>query len=203
MLTQTEIRLRAGDVPRARPSEVAARKPPERASTEEFREALSQVATSVSIVSTDGAHGIAGLTCSAVCAVTLEPPTVIVCVNRKSAANAVIKANRVLCVNSLGAEQVELSQMFAGVGRVPMKERFRGPHWSVLTTGSPYCTQSRVALDCRVSEVREVGTHTVFFAEVLSTVHIANDQPLIHHSRGYATIRHVGGDRGASDHECK
>jgi flavin reductase (DIM6/NTAB) family NADH-FMN oxidoreductase RutF len=192
MPTQTEIRPRAGDVPRTWPIEAAARKPLEHVSAQEFREALSQVATSVSIVSTDGAHGIAGLTCSAVCAVTLDPPTVIVCVNRKSAANAVIKANGVLCVNSLGAEQVELSQMFAGIGRVPMNERFSGPHWSVLTTGSPYCTQSRVALDCRVFEVREVGTHTVFFAEVLSTAYVANDQPLIHHSRGYATIRHVG-----------
>jgi flavin reductase (DIM6/NTAB) family NADH-FMN oxidoreductase RutF len=203
MLTQTEIRPRAGDVPRTWPIEAAAWKPPEHVSAEQFREALSQVATSVSIVCTDGAHGIAGLTCSAVCAVTLEPPTVIVCVNRKSAANAVIKANGVLCVNSLGAEQVELSQMFAGVDRVPMKERFSGPHWSVLTTGSPYCTRSRVALDCRVSEVREVGTHTVFFAEVLSTVHVANDQPLIHHRRGYATIRHVGRARGPSDREWK
>ena len=78
----------------------------------------------------------------------------MVCVNRKSAANAIIKANGVLCVSSLGAEQIELSQMFAGVGRVPMNERFAGPHWSVLATGSPYCTQSRVALDCRVADIQ-------------------------------------------------
>ena len=115
----------------------------------------------------------------------------MVCVNRKSAANAVIKANGVRCVSSLGADQVELSQMFAGIGRVPMNERFSGPHWSVLTTGSPYCTQSRVALDCRVAEIREVGTHSVIFAEVLSTVHATDGQPLIYHSRNYATIRHV------------
>ena len=62
-------------------------------SSEEFREAFSRVASSVSIVSTDGAHGIAGFTCSAVCSVTDDPPTIMVCVNRKSAANAVIKHN--------------------------------------------------------------------------------------------------------------
>ena len=65
------------------------------------------------------------------------------------------------------------------------------PHWSVLATGSPYCTQSRVALDCRVADIREVGTHSVIFAEVLSTVHASDGQPLIYHSRNYATIRHV------------
>src|SRR5882757_4067808 len=144
MLTQTEVRPAAGEIATRWNVETPVRDLPARVTAEEFREALSRVASSVSIVSTDGAHGIAGFTCSAVCSVTDEPPTIMVCVNRKSAANAIIKGNGVLCVSSLGAEQVELSQMFAGVGRVPMNERFAGPHWSVLATGSPYCTQSRL-----------------------------------------------------------
>ncbi len=191
MLTQTEVRPAAADVFGTCQTATSVQEPSPRVSSEEFREALSRVASSVSIVSTDGAHGIAGFTCSAVCSVTDEPPTIMVCVNRKSAANAIIKANGVLCVSSLAAEQVELSQMFAGVGRVPMNERFAGPHWSVLATGSPYCTQSRIALDCRVADIREVGTHSVILAEVLSTVHASDGQPLIYHSRNYATIRHV------------
>ena len=191
MLTQTGARPAAGDVLKNWPIEASDQRPSTHVSAEEFREALSRVASSVSIVSTDGEHGIAGFTCSAVCSVTDDPPTIMVCVNRKSAANAIIKANGVLCVSSLGAEQVELSQMFAGVGRVPMNERFASPHWGVLATGSPYCTQSRVALDCRVADIREVGTHSVIFAEVLSTVHATGGQPLIYHSRNYATIRHV------------
>ncbi|UPK30960.1 flavin reductase family protein [Bradyrhizobium sp. 195] len=142
-----------------------------RASAGEFREAMSRIASSVSIVCTDGPQGIAGFTCSAVCSVTDEPRTIMVCVNRKSAANAIIKANGVLCVSSPGADQIGLSQMFAGVGRVPMTEGFAGPNWAVLATGSPYCVTSRVALDCRVADIREIGTHSVIFAEVLSTAH--------------------------------
>ena len=191
MLTQTEIRPLAGEIVTSWKIETAVPEMPARVTAEEFRDALSRVASSVSIVSTDGAHGIAGFTCSAVCSVTDEPPTIMVCVNRKSAANAIIKANGVLCVSSLGAEQVELSQMFAGVGRVPMHERFAGPHWGVLATGSPYCKTSRVALDCRVADIREVGTHSVIFAEVLSAVHAGDGEPLIYHSRNYATLRHV------------
>jgi len=191
MFTPTEIRPAAGEILTNLKIETPVRNIPARATAEEFREALSRVASSVSIVTTDGAHGIAGFTCSAVCSVTDEPPTIMVCVNRKSAANAIIKGNGVLCVSSLGAEQVELSQMFAGVGRVPMHERFAGPHWAVLATGSPYCKTSRVALDCRVADIREVGTHSVIFAEVLSAVHAGDGQPLIYHSRNYATLRHV------------
>jgi flavin reductase (NADH)/flavin reductase/chlorophenol-4-monooxygenase component 1 len=114
----------------------------------------------------------------------------MVCVNRKSAANAIIKANGVFCVSSLGADQIGLSQMFAGVGQVPMTERFAGPNWAVLATGSPYCVTSRVALDCRVADIREIGTHSVIFAEVLSTAH-ADGEPLIYHSRNYATLRQM------------
>lgn len=191
MFTQTEMRLAAGEIVTNWKIEASVPEMPARVTGEEFREALSRVASSVSVVTTDGAHGIAGFTCSAVCSVTDEPPTIMVCVNRKSAANAIIKGNGVLCVSSLGAEQVELSQMFAGVGRVPMHERFAGPHWSVLATGSPYCKTSRVALDCRVADIREVGTHSVIFAEVLSAVHAGDGQPLIYHSRNYATLRHV------------
>ena len=187
MLVPTEIRSLAGDV-QVQASIQATIKA---ATAADFREAMSRVASSVSIVSTDGPHGIAGFTCSAVCSVTDEPPTIMVCVNRRSAANAVIKANGVLCVSSLGADQVELSQLFAGVGRVPMSERFVAPNWGVLTTGAPYCTTSRVALDCRIADVREVGTHSVIFAEVLSTAHAGDSAPLIYHSRNYATLRHM------------
>ena len=128
MLAPTEIGSLASDV--QVPASIEATM--KGATAVEFREAMSRVASSVSIVSTDGPHGIAGFTCSAVCSVTDEPPTIMVCVNRKSAANAVIKANGVLCVSSLGADQVELSQVFAGIGRVPMNERFVGPNWGVL-----------------------------------------------------------------------
>jgi flavin reductase len=188
MLSQTKTRTTAV---KNWPIDASIREHTTHVSAGEFREALSRVASSVSIVTTDGVHGIAGFTCSAMCAVTDEPPTILVCVNRKSAANAIIKANGVLCVSSLGADQVALSQMFAGVGEVPMHQRFGGPQWGLLTTGSPYCKTSRVALDCRIAEVREVGTHSIFIAEVLSTVHATGDEPLIYHSRNYATVRNV------------
>jgi flavin reductase (DIM6/NTAB) family NADH-FMN oxidoreductase RutF len=191
MLTQTADRSMVGDAPKTSQTDAATRDQGAPVTADKFREALSRVASSVSIVSTNGVHGIAGFTCSAVCSVTDEPPTIMVCVNRKSAANAIIKANGVLCVSSLGVEQVALSQMFAGVGRVPMNERFSDSDWGVLTTGAPYCKTSRVALDCRVAEIREVGTHSVIFAEVLSAVQVTDAQPLIYHSRNYATVRHM------------
>ena len=88
----------------------------------EFRGALSRLATTVSVITTDGPAGIAGVTCSAVCALSDDPAMVLVCIHGKSATNAAIKANQVFCVNSLQAEQSELSQAFAGIGSIPMRD---------------------------------------------------------------------------------
>jgi flavin reductase (DIM6/NTAB) family NADH-FMN oxidoreductase RutF len=159
----------------------------EEVSALQFRDALSKVASAVTIVATDGPGGAAGLTCSAVCPVSDTPPTLLVCVNRSSAVNQILKANRVLCVNGLRADHVELSQLFAGVGCVPMSQRFAPDRWRRLSTGAPCCKDSLVALDCRVTDVREIGTHSVFFAKVVATLHARNADPLIYFRRSYAT----------------
>ena len=101
-------------------------------SATDFRQALSRAITPVTILATDGPNGRAGVTCSAVCSVCDTPPTVLACVNRKSFANGVIKANGVLTVNWLGAEQSELSQLFAGVGALSMEQRFAGSEWATF-----------------------------------------------------------------------
>jgi chlorophenol-4-monooxygenase component 1 len=155
----------------------------------EFRAALAGLTTAVSIVATNGPAGIAGMTCSAVCAVSDTPSTLVACVSRKSAANAIIKTNGVLCINCLPAARTDLSQLFAGVGNVPMTERFASGTWSVLATGAPYCTDALVAFDCELVETREVGTHSVFIACVLATAQGTPADPLIYHRQQYATTR--------------
>src|SRR5258706_13631262 len=126
-----------------------------------FRDALSKAVTPVTVVATDGPHGSAGVTCSAVSSVSDTPPTVLVCINRRSAANAIIKANGVLSVNWLRADQIGMSQLFSGAGGVPMQERFDHHDWTTLATGAPCSTGALVALDCRIAEAVEAGTHAV------------------------------------------
>jgi flavin reductase (NADH)/flavin reductase/chlorophenol-4-monooxygenase component 1 len=155
----------------------------------EFRNALSRLATTVSVITTDGPAGAAGVTCSAVCALSDEPPMVLVCIHGKSATNAAIKANRVFCVNSLQADQRNLSQAFAGIGSIPMKERFMLTDWDALVTGAPRCKHALVTLDCEVAEVRDVGTHSVFTARVLATKESEAGEPLLYQRRAYATTR--------------
>jgi flavin reductase (DIM6/NTAB) family NADH-FMN oxidoreductase RutF len=156
-------------------------------SATEFREALSKAITPVTILATDGPSGRAGVTCSAVCSVCDTPPTVLVCVNRNSFANGVIKANAKLTVNWLSADQSELSQLFAGVGGLSMPDRFSRSQWGTLASGAPYCKEAMMTLDCHVADAIEVGTHTLIFARVIATTKADERQPLAYYQRAYAT----------------
>ena len=165
----------------------SAPEPSECISAPAFRDALSKAVTPVTVVATDGPHGTAGVTCSAVSSVSDTPPTVLVCINRRSAANEVIKANGVLSVNWLAVGQVAVSQLFAGAGAVPMRERFSQHEWKRLTSGAPCSEGALVSLDCRVVETHEVGTHSIFLARVLATAHAHDGDPLVYCRRSYAT----------------
>jgi flavin reductase (NADH)/flavin reductase/chlorophenol-4-monooxygenase component 1 len=155
----------------------------------EFRAALTNLTTAVSIIATNGVAGPAGLTCSAVCAAGDTPATMVACVGRRSAAHDVIIANGVFSINCLPATRMDLSQLFAGVGRVPMTERFAPGEWDALSTGAPVASDALVAFDCKLIDVRDVGTHGVFIGCVVATRQNISAEPLIFHRQQYATTR--------------
>jgi len=152
-----------------------------------FREALACAATAVTVIATDGPAGRAGVTCSAVCSVSDTPPTVLFCVNRRSAANSVIKTNGFLSVNWLHARQTEVSQLFSGAGQVPMRDRFEDAHWQPSVHGIPYRTDALISLDCRIASELEIGTHSVFVAHVLNARRTNGVEPLVYCQRAYTT----------------
>jgi len=84
---------------------------------------------------------------------------------------------------------MHLSQAFAGIGKIPMVERFAMSDWGVLVTGAPCCRDALVALDCEIADVRDVATHSIFVVRVLATAESENRQPLIYQQRNYATTR--------------
>jgi flavin reductase len=154
-----------------------------------YREAMALVGAAVNVITTDGPGGRRGFTASAVCSVTDTPPTLLVCLNRNSDSNAALKENKVLCVNTLTAAQQYLSPVFAGMTTDDYDERFAAAGWSVLETGVPVLDEALVSFDCRVSQVTEIGTHSVFFCEVLAVRTIEIGEGLIYFSRGYHPIR--------------
>ncbi|EPX76619.1 flavin reductase [Salipiger mucosus] len=132
---------------------------------EAFRDGMACLAGAVNIVTTDGPGGRAGLTASAVCAVTDEPPTLLVCVNRGSSAGPAFLENEALCVNTVGPDHRETAMLFGG--KTPMAERFSGADWGTGPSGAPVLAGAVVSFDCRVRERSPQGTHEVLFCEIL------------------------------------
>src|SRR5476651_908107 len=80
----------------------------------DYRNAMARLGAAVNIITTDGPAGRAGFTASAVCSVTDEPPTLLVCLNRNASVYDAFKQNGVLCVNVLGAGHQNISNIFGG-----------------------------------------------------------------------------------------
>jgi flavin reductase len=103
-----------------------------------------------------------------------------------------MKANAVLCVNTLASAHEELSPVFAGMTDHTMEARFDGATWHGLATGAPVLDGALVAFDCRIEQIVEVGTHDVFICSVaaveVGTVH----EGLIYYARGYHRIAYQG-----------
>lgn len=155
----------------------------------EFKDVLSRASTPVTVVATNGLFGLAGVTCSAVCSVCDDPPTVLLCVNRKSFAADIIRKNGVLSVNWLTADQAGISQIFAGVGSLPMEQRFAGGDWRTIVTGAPCRMDAAVSLDCSIVNAIDVGSHCVIFAEVVGKNHSEECSSLVYYRRQYAIAR--------------
>ena len=155
---------------------------------ESYRDAMARLGAAVSVITSDGPAGRCAFTASAVCSVTDDPPTLLVCMNRNSDSNEAFKANAVLCVNTLAASQETLSSIFAGFTRHTMAERFAEAEWIALATGAPVLSDAVVSFDCRIAQVSEIGTHNVFFCEVDAIQASDAHEGLIYFGRSYHRI---------------
>jgi flavin reductase len=154
----------------------------------QFREAMSRLGAAVHVITTAGPGGKTGATATAACSVTDAPPTLLMCLNRKSQTNPVVIENGVFCVNTLGATEAEIADLFAGRTGVMGSDRFSKGEWTTLSTGSPVLTSAVVAFDCRIVEVRSVGSHNVFFGAV-QAVRLGPQAPaLVYHERAYKRV---------------
>jgi flavin reductase (DIM6/NTAB) family NADH-FMN oxidoreductase RutF len=154
----------------------------------QFREAMSRLGAAVHVITTAGPGGKTGATATAVCSVSDAPPTLLMCLNRRSQTNPVVVENGVFCVNTLGDGGAEIADIFAGRTGVQGTDRFGIGDWTVLSTGSPVLSNAVIAFDCRIIEVRAVASHNVFFGAVESVRLGPTGPALVYHERAYKRV---------------
>lgn len=131
-----------------------------------FREAMANLPAAVNIVTTAGPAGVCGITATAVCSVSDNPPTLLFCINRNSTTLSAFEQNRTLCINVLPAECDHLARHFAGMSGLSMEQRFESASWIAGHGDVPRLEAALASLSGRVVDVAHVATHAVIFAEI-------------------------------------
>ena len=133
-----------------------------------FLRAMAEAATSVTLVTTDGAAGRFGVTVSAFASVSADPPMLLACINRKSPAAAAIAANGGYCVNVLSAAQSFLADVFAGRSERFASYDFGCAAWQ-RADGGWRLSEAVASFDCALDRDIAAGTHQVLIGRVLAT----------------------------------
>ncbi|GAB4347558.1 MAG: 4-hydroxyphenylacetate 3-monooxygenase, reductase component [Oricola sp.] len=134
----------------------------------DFRTAMARFPGAVTIVTARTGAERRGITATAVCSVTAEPPSVLVCLNRRTGTCAAVAETGKFNVNLLAGDGGEVAMRFAGQGGVTGEEKFAAGDWSEDFRGVPLLRDSVVSLSCEVTEHMEAGSHFVFIGEIVA-----------------------------------
>jgi flavin reductase (DIM6/NTAB) family NADH-FMN oxidoreductase RutF len=153
-------------------------------SQDEFRSALGRFASSVTVVTTKTKNDkLSGITVSAFTSVSLEPPLILVCINKRTSIHDIFEKGHYFAVNILAEDQEILSRRFAS--KEP--DRFAGTGYTEGTTGSPILDGVIAAIECRVLYTYPGGDHTIVVGEV-ERIAVTDGKPLAYFRGGYAQL---------------
>ncbi len=107
-----------------------------------------------------------GLTATAVTSLSVEPPSLLTCVNREASAHRAILESRSFCVNVLPHDKVELARLFASRKPEDRARRFTSDKWIELATGAPVLDDAIVAFDCTLDQAIVYASHSILIGQV-------------------------------------
>ena len=158
--------------------------------TPKFRNLMRQQAGAVTIIAVGKAGHRTGLTATAMCSLTDNPPMVLICVNRNASAHAPIRAARCFSVNILARDQQELAKRFSSK-KLEGEARFDAEAWETLTTGAPLLKGTIASLDCELAGEQEVETHSIFIGWVKNGRFSEDAAPLVYFRGGFFDVKKV------------
>jgi flavin reductase (DIM6/NTAB) family NADH-FMN oxidoreductase RutF/DNA-binding FadR family transcriptional regulator len=129
----------------------------------EFRDIIGHFASGVTVITALHDSQPFGTTASAVSSLSLEPPMVLICLNKTSSTGQAVTASQRFAVNILGEDQAEEAMRFATKDAA---DKFQGISIVNGEWGEPLLGDALAILECRVVEEVTGGTHSVYLAEV-------------------------------------
>jgi flavin reductase (DIM6/NTAB) family NADH-FMN oxidoreductase RutF len=149
-----------------------------------FRQLMGHFASGVTVVTTAGEGERQGMTVSAFSSLSLDPPLVLICVERTVRIHAALEANGKFGVNILADDQEELSRRFAS----RVDDRFSGVGVTDGSLGVPLLTGALAVIECRIVDRLPGGDHTIFVGEVVDGS-VREGDPLLYFRGGYRALK--------------
>lgn len=149
-----------------------------------FRAVMSRFATGVTVVTTCKGADRHGITVNAFTSVSLDPPLVLVCIDRSSHVHDILIESGIFAVNMLSEDQRHLSECFAGHSESRYRD-FCGATFHTAATGAPVLDGTLGYVDCRVVDVFPGGDHSIVVGSVEALETGTNDDPLLYYRSRY------------------
>jgi flavin reductase (DIM6/NTAB) family NADH-FMN oxidoreductase RutF len=143
--------------------------------SQELRRVMGHFATGVTVVTTkDGEDTPFGLTANAFASLSLDPPLVLVCVDKAAQCYSCFQGSKIFAINVLGEGQEEISRRFATKGA----QKFNGIPWHKSESGLALLDGAISHIECKVVYSYDGGDHTIYVGEVLRAK-TTGERPLI------------------------
>jgi flavin reductase (DIM6/NTAB) family NADH-FMN oxidoreductase RutF len=147
------------------------------------RRIFGRFATGVTVVTTKRGEQPHGMTANAVASLSLDPPLVLVAVDRRAGMHGALHEGQCFAVNILAAHHEHLSRRFATSG----PKEFDDLNVTTAVTGAPIFADALAWVDCRITEVLPGGDHDIFIGEILAGDH-KDGLPLLFYAGKYRKI---------------
>ena len=143
----------------------------------EFLNSMRGVASTVNVISSQYEDTKHAMTASSVVSLSLDPPSMLVCVNKEASIHQILGKERFFCINILAKDQIDLANLCSSADNED--SRFNSEEWS-LFEGIPYNTESSANIFCRCFDSFSHTSHTVFFGEVVEVKNNKKEGPLMY-----------------------
>lgn len=162
----------------------------EQAIRDAFRMAMRRVGNTVAIISAGSGAERHGTTATSVTSISMEPPSLLVCLNRTSRLHDLLGRGGRFCVNVLHTDNIETARIFSNPAIGP--ERFNAGDWRTDADGTPYLANAQANLFCSKEKEVGYGSHTIFIGRVLKAQSREDVSPLLYRDGRYTACSALG-----------
>ena len=148
----------------------------------EFLRAMRGITSTVTVISAKDGENKQAMTATSVASLSLDPPTMLICINHEASIHDVIKKGLGFCINILSVGQEDLADICSI--KEKEAERFLEGNWSE-SDGIPYNKDSQSNMFCNCIKAIEHTTHTIYLGEIIKVLNQSSFNPLLYKDGNY------------------